>query len=57
VELKQRLRWLLAVGDQALREGNRAEALRVVQEAQAYLPKSGELADGFGHLARQASAP
>ena len=31
--------------------------LRVVQEAQAYLPKSGELADGFQHLARQASAP
>jgi len=56
-ELKQRLRWLLAVGDLALREGNRTEALRVVQEAQAYVPKSGELADGFQHLARQASAP
>ena len=51
----RRLRWLLAVGEQALQEGSRAEALRAVQEAQPYLPKSGELNDAFGKLEKEAS--
>jgi HEAT repeat protein len=53
-EIHQRLRLLLTVGEQALRDGNRAEAQRVVQEAAAYVPKSGELAEAFEKLAKQA---
>jgi hypothetical protein len=53
-ETAQRLRWLLSVGEQAMQEGNKAEALRVVQEAQPFLPRSGMLADGFEKLAKQA---
>ncbi len=54
-ETDRRLRWLLTVGQQALQEGGRAEALRAVQEAQPYLPKSGELTDAFGKLEKQVS--
>jgi HEAT repeat protein len=49
-ELAQRLRWLLTIGEQALREGNRAEALRTVQEAQPYLPRAGTMAGAFEKL-------
>ena len=41
-EMDQRLHWLLTVGEQALQEGSRAEALRAVQEAQPYLRECGE---------------
>ena len=54
-ETDRRLRWLLTVGQQARREGAHAEALRAVQEAQPYLPKSGELTDAFGKLEKQVS--
>ena len=53
-ETDRRLRWLLTVGEQALREGNRAEALRVVQEAQAHLPHSKTLASEFDRLEKEA---
>jgi HEAT repeat protein len=53
-EISQRLRLLLTVGEQALAEGNKAETLRVVQEASAYLPKTGALTDAFEKLAKQA---
>jgi HEAT repeat protein len=48
------LRWLLRVGELALRDGNRAEALRAAQEAQPHLPRSGALAEGFAHLEKEA---
>jgi hypothetical protein len=54
-EVNRRLRWLLAAGEQALQEGNRPEALRAVQDAQPFLPKSGDLAGAFDKLARRAS--
>ncbi|HBI46391.1 MAG TPA: hypothetical protein DDY78_26600 [Planctomycetales bacterium] len=54
-EMDQRLRWLLAVGEQALQEGGRAEALRAVQEARPYLPRAGALAEAFDKLEKQAS--
>ncbi len=54
-EVNQRLQWLLRVGEQALREGNRAEALRAVQEAQPYLSRAGALADSFEKLEKDAS--
>ena len=53
-ELTQRLRWLLAVGEQALREGNRDEARRAVREARPFLARNGQLADAFAKLAEQA---
>jgi HEAT repeat protein len=54
-ELTQRLRWLLTIGEQALREGNRGEALRAVQEAQPYLQRAGALAGEFEKLEKAAS--
>jgi HEAT repeat protein len=53
-EVERRLRWLLTVGQQALKEGNRAEVLRVTQEARAFLARRDELASQFDKLARQA---
>jgi hypothetical protein len=53
-ETAQRLRWLLSVGEQALQEGNKAEAQRVVQEAQPFLTRSAPLAEAFDKLAKQA---
>jgi hypothetical protein len=55
-ELTQRLRWLLTIGEQALLEGNRGEALRAVQEAQPYLQRAGTLAGAFEKLEKDASA-
>lgn len=52
--VEQRLRWLLAAGEQALKEGNRAEALRVVQDANPFLPKRANLAPGFDKLEAEA---
>jgi HEAT repeat protein len=55
-ELTQRLGWLLAIGEQALRDGNRAEALHAVQDAQPYLQKAGSLGPAFEKLEKDASA-
>lgn len=52
-----RLRWLLTVGQQSLKEGNRQEALRVVQEAQPFLPRGRHLAADFDKLEKQAQLP
>ncbi len=53
-ETTQRLRWMLTVGEQAMQEGSRADALRAVQEAQPYAPHSGPLAEEFEKLQKQA---
>jgi hypothetical protein len=53
-DIERRLRWLLTVGEQALKEGNRAEALRVVQHAQALLARHKNLAEAFSQLEKQA---
>jgi hypothetical protein len=53
-EVKQRLKWLLAVGEQALQEGNRSEALRVVTEAQPYLNAASDMTEPFDKLAHKA---
>jgi HEAT repeat protein len=49
-EMDRRLHWLLTVGEQALHEGNSAEAQRAVQAAHPYLPRTGTLAEGFEKL-------
>jgi HEAT repeat protein len=54
-ELTQRLGWLLAIGELALHDGNRAEALRAVQDAQPYLQRAGALAPAFEKLEKNAS--
>jgi HEAT repeat protein len=53
-EASRRLRWLLTVGEQALEDGNRAEARRAAQEAKPYLERGGELAEAFERLEKQA---
>jgi HEAT repeat protein len=53
-ELTRRLRWLHTAGEQALKEGNKPEALRVVQDAQAFLPRCRTLVDDFERLQKQA---
>jgi HEAT repeat protein len=49
-EMDRRLRWLLTAGEQALHEGNRAEARNAVQSARPYLPRTGPLTEGFDKL-------
>ncbi len=53
-EKEKRLRWLLLVGEQALKDGNRAEALRAAQEAQNFLPHGKGLTGAFERLEQQA---
>lgn len=53
-DLDRRLGWLLKVGERALLEGNRTEALRAVREAQPFLPRSNGMAPEFEKLARRA---
>lgn len=53
-ELNRRLGWLLTAGEQALHEGNRAEAQRAVETAQPFLPSTGKLADAFEKLKQKA---
>jgi HEAT repeat protein len=48
------LRWLLEIGELALKEGNRSETLRIVQDARAYLSRGEKLADEFDKLEKQA---
>jgi HEAT repeat protein len=52
-DVQRRLRWLLAVGGQALQEGNHAEARRVIEEAQPYLSGHKSLAAEFDRLQAQ----
>lgn len=54
VDLDRRLRWLLTVGQQALQEGNKAEALHAVQEAQPFLTRRAGLAGEFEELEKAA---
>ncbi len=53
-ELNRRLAWLRTAGEQALREGNRAEALHAVEIAQPFLPRTGKLTDSFEKLRKEA---
>jgi HEAT repeat protein len=55
-ETERRLRWLLGVGELALKEGNRAEALRAVEEARSPLTRVRALAEDFTRLEKQALA-
>jgi HEAT repeat protein len=50
----QRLRWLLAAGEQALKDGDRAAALRAADAARPHLAADGELADAFERLRARA---
>lgn len=54
-ELNRRLEWLRTAGEQALHEGNRAEARRAVETAQPFLPPSGALTDAFEKLRKDAA--
>jgi HEAT repeat protein len=54
-ELNRRLSWLLAVGQQAMREENRTEAQRAVETAQPFLPRTGNLTDEFEKLRQKLS--
>jgi HEAT repeat protein len=53
-EMSKRLSWLLTVGELALQDGNRSEALLAVQEAQAFLGRRGSLAAAFERLEKRA---
>jgi HEAT repeat protein len=55
-DLTRRLRWLLTTGEQALKEGNRADALRVVQDAQPFLARAKTLVTEFEQLEKRARA-
>ncbi len=53
-ELDRRLCWLLSVGERALADGHRAEALRAVREAQPFLTRNNGLAGEFEKLEKRA---
>jgi HEAT repeat protein len=53
-ELDRRLGWLLGAGQQALKEGQSAEVLKMVQEAQAPLARRKQLAGDFEKLEKLA---
>jgi HEAT repeat protein len=53
-EINRRLQLLQTAAEQALKDGASEEVLRLVQEAQPYLPRTGELPDAFARLARDA---
>jgi HEAT repeat protein len=54
-EVAPRLGWLLTIGEQALKDGNRHEALRMVQDAQPHLRRAEKLAPDFERLEKLAS--
>jgi HEAT repeat protein len=56
-ELDKRLRWLLVIGEQAQKEGNRPETLRVVQDAQPYLTRRPGMSSDFERLEKLAKSP
>jgi HEAT repeat protein len=49
-DIDRRLRWLLTVGESALREGNRGEAQRAVQDAEPFIAGRDTLAEEFQRL-------
>jgi hypothetical protein len=53
-EIDRRLQWLLAVGQRALKEGNRQEALHVVREAKPFTARRPGLAGEFEKLEKLA---
>lgn len=53
-EIDRRLHWLLVVGEQALQEGNKPDALHVVQEAQPFLARRPGLTGEFEKLEKRA---
>ncbi len=53
-ETDRRLVWLLSIGELALAEGNRTEALRAVREAQPFLNRNNSLAGEFEKLEKKA---
>lgn len=53
-ELNRRLSWLLRIGQQAQKDGNRTEALRAVQLAQPHRDRLGALAQAFEKLEKDA---
>lgn len=54
-ELRRRLQWLHRIGEQALKDGQPAEAQRVCQIAQSHRDRLGPLATAFEQLERDAS--
>jgi hypothetical protein len=50
---ERRLRWLLTVGEQALREGDRTEAMQAVRAAQGHLPRHKGLMEEFAKLEKK----
>src|SRR5205823_11186637 len=53
-DVNRRLRWLLAAGERALHDGNRAEAQRALRDAQPFLAGREALADAFQALEKRA---
>ena len=53
-EVDRRLCWLLNIGERALSEGNRSEALRAVREAQPFLNRNNGLTNEFEKLEKKA---
>jgi hypothetical protein len=53
-EVDRRLCWLLSIGERALSEGNRGEAMRAVHEAQPFLTRNNSLAGEFDKLEKRA---
>ena len=53
-EVAKRLRWLLSIGQLAMKEGNQPEVIHVVREAQPLLTGRPELAAEFSKLEKQA---
>jgi HEAT repeat protein len=52
-DVDRRLRWLLTIGEQALKESNHAETQRVVQDAEPFLLGRDVLAAEFQRLGKQ----
>ena len=53
-ETNERLRWLLTVGQMALKDDNKAEALKAAQDAQLYLSDASGLTEAFKKLTKDA---
>ena len=53
-DIDRRLHWLLTVGENALRDGNRTEAQRAVQDAEPFIAGRDTLAGEFQRLDKRA---
>ena len=53
-DIDRRLRWLLTIGENALRDGNRTEAQRAVQDAEPFIAGRDNLAVEFQRLDKRA---